>query len=173
MKQKLLILVLFCTWTCTIKAQDIYEAAKNGNIKRLAQLVDLKKDTLNVVDAAGLTPLMAACLSNQDRAVQFLLDHGADVNVKTASGTALILAAKQNNLVMVQAIVVNEAKVDLQSIDGNTALIYAVINQNFEMVHFLLRSGANKNLSNAVGDTPMSIAKGLHNEQLMTLLMGR
>ncbi len=171
MKGILLAIVLLCIFTS--KAQNIYEAAKTGNVKRLAQLVDIKKDTLNAIDASGITPLMVACLANQNNAVFFLLDHDAEVNVKTELGTALVIAAKQNNLELVQALVVSEAKLNEQANDGNTALMFAVMNQNFEMAQFLLRAGANKNTSNLKGETALSIAEGLQNKQLKSLLLER
>lgn len=173
MKRILLAAVMLCAINYHSNAQNIYEAATTGNVKRLAQLVDMKKDTLNTVDASGITPLMAACMANQNKAVFFLLDHDAKVNIKTELGTALIIAAKQNNLELVQALVVNEAKLNEQAKDGNTALIYAVINQNYEMAAYLLRAGANRNTSNLTGDTPLSIAKKLQNKQLTALFLER
>ena len=56
--------------------------------------------------------------------VAFLIDHGADINAKTAQGyTALIYASRDGFLKTVEHLITNGAEVDAQTDFGYTALM--------------------------------------------------
>ena len=56
--------------------------------------------------------------------MKFLIDHGADVNAKTAQGfTALIYASRDGFLKTVNHLITNGAEVDAQTSFGFTALM--------------------------------------------------
>ena len=56
--------------------------------------------------------------------VNFLIDHGADVNAKTAQGfTALIYASRDGFLKTVDHLITNGAEIDAQTSFGYTALM--------------------------------------------------
>ena len=56
--------------------------------------------------------------------VKFLIDHGADVNAKTAQGfTALIYASRDGFLKTVEHLITNGADIDDQTSFGYTALM--------------------------------------------------
>ena len=56
--------------------------------------------------------------------VKFLIDHGADVNAKTAQGfTALIYASRDGFLKTVEHLITNGAEIDAQTNFGYTALM--------------------------------------------------
>ena len=56
--------------------------------------------------------------------VKFLIDHGADVNAKTAQGfTALIYASRDGFLKTVEHLITNGAEIDAQTSFGYTALM--------------------------------------------------
>ena len=58
------------------------------------------------------------------KTVKFLIDHGADVNTKTAQGfTALIYASRDGFLKTVHHLITNGAEVDAQTSSGYTALM--------------------------------------------------
>ena len=56
--------------------------------------------------------------------VKFLIDHGADVNAKTAQGfTALIYASRDGFLKTAEHLITNGAEIDAQTSFGYTALM--------------------------------------------------
>ena len=58
------------------------------------------------------------------KTVKFLIDHGADVNTKTAQGfTALIYASRDGFLKTVEHLITNGAEIDAQTSFGYTALM--------------------------------------------------
>jgi len=86
---------------------------------------------VNAVDHYGDTALMWAANDGHLNVVEFLVEHGANVN---AAATGLIYA-------------------------GFTALIYASEKGYVNMVKYLIKHGANINAKNKNGDTALSIAE--------------
>ncbi len=62
----------------------IHIAAYAGNKETVALLLD--KQTINITEGQGATPLHAACSGAKLEIVKFLLDNGAQVNAKTKEG---------------------------------------------------------------------------------------
>lgn len=93
-------------------------------------------------DHYGQTPLLYATIGNNVEVAQYLLDHGADVNVSDSMGgtTPLICAITRDEL-------------------------------RLEMVQLLLERGADVEKANKSGDTPMDMASARKNDKLMKLLM--
>lgn len=75
----------------------------------------------------GWTPVMHALHKRQNQAAQTLLDGGADINARTKSGlTALIMAAGDGNLDMVQILLARGADPYAEDTSGTSALSMAV-----------------------------------------------
>ncbi|OYU34643.1 ankyrin repeat domain-containing protein [Novosphingobium sp. PASSN1] len=76
--------------------------------------------------------------------MQFLIGHGANVNVRDAKGTTpLVLAANLSFLEGVDFLITSGAKVDEPNNTGETPLIAAVHRRDLGMVRVLLKAGAN------------------------------
>jgi ankyrin repeat protein len=75
------------------------------------------------VDHGSCIPLFAAVLSNRQERVQFLLEHGADIDITDPLGwTALMLASWRALPDMVKLLLEKNADTTLEDSDGNTAL---------------------------------------------------
>lgn len=75
--------------------QTVFQAAGSGNLPRVQALVAADGKTASTPNESGLTPLHYAARFNQVRAVEYLLEHGADPNaVAPHAGTPLDLAAE-------------------------------------------------------------------------------
>jgi len=145
----------------SVSAQDVFESARNGDIKQLKKLIKLDKDTIQAVNQMGFDPLMIACYRGQTKCAEFLIKNGADVNRPSPEGSALQAACYQNNFPLAKVLVEGKANLNIQGPDGNTALMYAVLNQNVAMVQLLVNAGADLKLLNKDNQTAYSLAMSL------------
>ena len=101
--------------------------------------------------------LLESSQSDNNEAVQFLLDLGVNINYSNSEGkTALMLACQAGHEEVVQTLVSAEANVNLQDSAGQTALMLA--DGNVGVVHHLLLAKADPNLQRKDGNTALHIA---------------
>ncbi len=88
----------------------------------------------------GFTPLMFTSVGNDKRSFYYLLDHGADPNIKNDKGyTALMLLQQSENddPAMTQALIDHGAKTSVQTPAGNDALYFAMKKGNTRSAELL------------------------------------
>ena len=129
---------------------------------------------MDIVDQAGMTPLLSAALATDVDSVSLLLAAGADVNVRGATGfTPLMAAAMSGNVELAQVLLEAGADVNAVSDESNgqgphgpisigymTPLHFAA-QRNLEIVKLLLEAGAKVNVRDVRGMTPLMIAVSL------------
>ena len=101
-----------------------------------------------------------------------LVTAGVDVNVKRSDGkTLLILAAKENDAVLVRRLLAAGADVDATTANGGTALMFAAIGGDLETQGALIDAGADVNAIGGFDWTALMVAsvKG-HVEAVRQLL---
>lgn len=147
-------------------SQDVFEAARTGNIERLKELIKWNKDTIQKVNQMGFDPLMIACYRGQTSCAKFLLQQGANPNRPSAEGSALQAACYQNNTELAALLIKKRANLDAQGPDGNTALMYAVLNQNVKLVKMLVKAGSDLNKKNKDNQTAYTLALSLPNGEI-------
>ena len=124
------------------------------------------------------TPLILAAASGSSKAVTWLLDHGADINLKDSnsnvSSLPLWVATQQGILDTVHLLCERDALVNEV---GNTALFVASQNGHFFVVQELLRYGADPTLpkrdveDERYHSNPMNIAISQGNIEVVALLL--
>ncbi len=154
----------------SVSAQDVFESARNGNIKQLKKLIKLNKDTIQAVNQMGFDPLMIACYRGQTKCAEFLIKNGANVNRPSPEGSALQAASYQNNMALAKVLVEGKANLNVQGPDGNTALMYAVLNQNMEMVQLLVKAGSDLKLLNKDNQSAHSLAMSLTDKEIQRIV---
>ena len=92
--------------------QDVFDAARTGNIKQLKRLIEMNPDTLKATNEMGFDALMIACYRGETKCAQFLVNEGANVNGLSPEGNALLAAAYQNNTKLTIFLLNNKAEVN-------------------------------------------------------------
>lgn len=117
---------------------------------------DISIDKVNAVDARGLTGLHWAALRGDLKAVEFLLDAGADVDpVDQFRCTPLIYAVSCPTLRILELLILRRANVNSVNKRGDTPLHYAARHRdNAESVQILIQAGAEVDRKNFLGNTP-------------------
>ena len=65
------------------KMTEAHVHARDANFEELRRVVELNKELVNIQDENGWTPLHEAVRAKDAEAVSFLLEKGADVNIRT------------------------------------------------------------------------------------------
>ncbi|QYT02972.1 Protein SSH4 [Trichoderma simmonsii] len=150
-----------------LKFTALHHAALEDRFEVLEQLLDQGAD-IEYKDGQDATPLLLACLRENTKTVQVLLNRGANpdhVAVASARYRALHIAARNGNGFLVRILLEAGASEDARvaSPDGYTPLHFAVSNsqgysQYLEAARILLEFGADVNATNDRGRTPLHIA---------------
>ena len=100
---------------------------------------------LNYVDDCGEWPLKSFAEDGNLEAVQWLLDHGAEVDRSSTGGTALHVAVQENHLAIARLLLDRGADINRQDVDGETPLCYC---RSVDAAEFLLARGADPGILN-------------------------
>jgi len=113
------------------------------------------------IAAAAENPLLEAAERGNRAAALQLLAKGADPNVPGADGTtAIMLAASNDDIELVRALIKARANVTLKNEFGTSAITEAAIIGSAPIIEALLKAGADPNTRNPEGETPlMAVAR--------------
>jgi ankyrin repeat protein len=165
-------------------AKPLYLAAVNGDAGVITRLLDAGDDPNAVLTTEGETVLMLTSYTGNPKAVQVLLERGAEVNTQQFRGqTALMWAAAEGHADVVKLLLANGADAALSSTastkperrppGGMTALLFAARQGRLEAVRALLDGGADVNKAGADNTSPLLIAILNGHYDLASLLMER
>ncbi|XP_060218202.1 uncharacterized protein LOC132645306 isoform X1 [Lycium barbarum] len=125
------------------KRGALHFAAREGKIDLCKYLVEELKIDINEKDEEGETPVLHAARQGHTATVQYLVEHGADPAIPSASGaTALHHAAGDGHIELVKFLLSKGVDVDLQS-DVGTPLMWAAGLGQADAVKVLLEHHAN------------------------------
>ncbi len=161
-------------------------AARTGKPDALKVLLEHGADA-NKTNTEGQTALMWAVAEKNAAAAKVLIDHGADVNVQThelpppsmfqtifsapfpAGGmTALLYAARQNDLESARILIAAGANVKQGAADGSSPLLVAIMNEHYALAKYLLEQGADPNATDDKGRGPLYAAIDMRNLEWST-----
>jgi len=124
--------------------QEIYLTFLGTNHNIIKLLVNEGAD-INSKDNNGITPLMAASMKGNLKAVNFLLSNGAKIDSYDYSKeTALFKAAKEGYPKIVEKLIQAGAKTNMKNSKGNTPLRIAELNKNKEVIEILKKQNNSK-----------------------------
>uniref|UniRef100_A0A914DN02 Major sperm protein n=1 Tax=Acrobeloides nanus TaxID=290746 RepID=A0A914DN02_9BILA len=137
----------------------LHYAAQNKNDNKLIVELLLKHGAdIEHQNTEGETCLMTASSRNNIEVVCYLLEKGADSNIKDKYGrTALFYVVNENKLI-VKLLLEHGADIEHQNTKGVTCLMYASYNNRIEIVRYLLKKGADVNRKDKNGSTALHYA---------------
>ena len=141
----LLSLVLIIGYRAVVHRQEVFVvSALYGNLMlmKITYFLGANVDSPSCPYESCYPPIVGAALGRNNDAARFLVERGADVNVKMGTGTtALIVAAYHGNTEMVRLFISKGADVNA-GIDGKTALMFAQERGHADIVELLWQVGA-------------------------------
>lgn len=152
-------------------SQDIYDACRKGNVDLIKQLSKLNRDTINIPNKSGYTPLLIAGYRNQLDAVKVLLELGANVNAVSEDGTLLTAACFKSNVELVKILLEQHADVNIKNNAGTTPIMFAIMAENEEIVRLLLANKADVNAMDNANKSVKEYAKECDNLVIKQLII--
>lgn len=142
----------------------LHYAAKFGHLSCVRVLINDYKCPVDIQTHTGQTALHLACEYQHKKIVKYLLQFGANVNLKTfkVEDTALLKAAKNGNNRIIQILLEHGGNINTCNAYDVSALIGATFFGHRDTVKLLLERGANVNFKDRDGLTALVIA--VHNE---------
>ena len=145
------------TWNSIAFCDEIYDAAKSGELPKVKALLKTNPDLVNSTDGFNnQTPLFAAVIYNHKDVADLLLANKADVNAHDKDGKTPMFFA--NKMEMAQWLLDNKADVNAKARNNNTPLHMQALLGHLDIVKFLLDNKADVNAKNKVGWTPLHMA---------------
>ncbi len=168
----------------------LFAAAGNGNVELLdlfltpGEDINYKRETggYTALDAALETQhwaaaehllargaTLAASVTGRDQALQRLLELEPVVKPGTMS---LVQTVDLPSPLLFRAVLAQGARTDFTDANGNTLLMIAARHHHVTALAALLAAGLDVNARNAAGDTPLNIAAGKSEYELMVVGIG-
>lgn len=163
---------------------DIEQTDKFGNTPLFISILEPDKIDItkllihygadvNAVDNFGQTTLIKAIYSNNIKAVELLLENGADIDqTNFQNRTPLIINISTNNNYEITKLLLNYgANINAQDIHNFTSLYYAVLNEDINLIKYLLEKDAKIFNSKSPFNSAYFAALSRNNPDIIKLLI--
>jgi uncharacterized protein len=132
-----------------------YAPIINGDLEKVAKLLA----TGSNVNDPNPPPLIVAVIKQRAAIVDFLLEHGADLEIRDHEHcAALHLAAFHSDPEMATRLIAAGAQIDPRDTNQNTPLHFAASCGNCATIKALIAAGADRQAKNSWGHTPLKLA---------------
>ena len=163
--------MVFTIMMTTALAEQIVEAAKNGDIETVKTILAGDASKLNALDEEKYTPLHWACIRGYWEVVRYLVEQGADLNMQGGDGgTPLNWAVHHDNVSIAKLMIDKGAKLNIQNQWGMTELHTAIWRGNIHVVDYLLDQGSDPMIKTKEGWTAMHYAFRSGHDNVIELL---
>lgn len=142
----------------SIPEKEVLKSIRKGEVAKLEAFI-ADGANINGVYNKGKTTLLNYAIRQQNHpATQWLIAHGANVNMASKEKTPLMYALMTRDEMMLHYLIDAGASLDATLNDGNTALIYAAKNGHLNGLRILVENGANVEWKNEKGFTALDYA---------------
>jgi ankyrin repeat protein len=155
------------------EATELMQAVRNGNLASIKKYLAQEPKAANAKGPGGSTPLMYAALYGDIQSLRWLLDAGADPNVRN-NGNASALMWAIGDLEKTRLLLDRGADVNARSDEGRTPLaIAAGQRESGPVVKLLLDRGANPTAGGRSPNdaTPLELAARMADVEVMEMLL--
>jgi len=166
-RARIILIVVACVLAAGVRLSaqaTIFEAAESGDLEAVARLLKSDPKLIEAKNAEGDTALhqAAGCRRGEEAAlplVRLLLDSGAALDARNASGqTPLLYAAYGGFRQVVELLISRGAVVQYQDANGRSPLHFAAREGRPGVVEVLLKNGADPSLKDSQNRTPLEYA---------------
>jgi ankyrin repeat protein len=155
-------------------AETIVEAAKNGDLQTVRNILQQDPSKLNATDESKYTALHWACMRAHWDVAEYLIEMGADLNVVGGDGgTQINWAVHHDNVEIVRMMVEKGAKLNIRNKWGMTELHTAIWRGCIHVVEYLLDQGSDPAIKTNEGWTAMHYAFRSGHDDVIDLLKTR
>ncbi len=140
-----------------------FAAARDGNITAMEMFLThpTRAVDINALDNTGSTALMITLAKRHTQAALWLINKGAEINIKNGAGERAIHIASFYGLIeVVQALIAKESRLNPRDKYMQTPLNKACSMNQLACVQLLLEHKASVNTRDKQGDTPLHCAIG-------------
>ena len=150
---------------------DIVEAAKNGNLPLVREILAKDPSAIQATDDRQYTALHWALIRANWEVAEFLIKNGADLNaVGGDGGTPLNWAVHHDNVTIVKLMIDQGAAINIQNQWGMTELHTAIWRGCGKVVDYLLEQGSDPMIRTQEGWTAMHYAYRSGHDHVIRLL---
>jgi len=94
--KSILVIAVFLLAAAKIQSQEIFDAVKNNDLKKVKILIEKDASLVDIKDEAGNTPLHQAAIAGSTQLIEFFLSEGADINGQNTQLNTPLHEAIQN-----------------------------------------------------------------------------
>ena len=150
--------------------------AAGGGYMEIAKLLQSRGADVNAVtipsQKSGMTALMFAAINGHVAMIVWLVEHKANLELRTDRGeTALVVAAGNKQPDAVAKLLALGADVHARNSYGWGALHFAAQDNQVRSIELLINNGARVQDTNHGGYTPLAVAAGRGHREAVTLLL--
>ena len=154
----------------TFSQTDIFEVSRSGTLEDIESIYKTNPELINTQNESGYSPLTLACYRGNTAVAKFLAKKVKDINTGSKFGTPLMAATYKGYTDIVEVLLNNDAKTDLQDQNGETVAHYAVFFKKYNIIKLLVAAETNFDIPNARGQTAKDYAKMYNQEKINELL---
>ncbi len=136
------VLCFLVSSTSAVQAQDIFKAAEKGDLSAIKMLLQKNPKLVIARDmkrTPGNTPLHFAASGDHTEVIEYLIEKGADVNMKSYFGmTPLHVAAQNGQQKVTELLIKKGAAIHVKDRSRHTPVFYAAFRGYTKVVELLL-----------------------------------
>jgi cyclase len=167
-----LVIVLLAAFP--VLAEEIHEAARNGDLSKIQILVQEKPDLVHLKDEEGRTPLHWASRGIHLDILKFLVEHGAEINARDDGNvTPLHSLSFRGDEKAMELLIRKGADIEAKDESGLVPLIYAAYAGHEAAAAMLIKHGAKVKVRDDTGLTAVDIAQDQGHAKLARYLLSR
>jgi ankyrin repeat protein len=140
--------------------EKFWEVIKEGNVEELKKINFLERHLESKDDNSGSSPFTVAVERRHLAVAKILLENGAKIDHKNASGWTVLHWAAGGYFDIVKFLLDHGANIEATDAYGETALHSAAECGDEDIVKLLLERGANYHATNKDNRTPAQLAQG-------------